>query len=137
MAGRAAVPVGGDTGVGRVVEYRTPYGRIALADEVVATIAGTAAVQCPGVAGMVPRGLREGLAGLLGGEHHGRGVEVATSDSTVVVTVRIAVVYGVAIAEVARDVMGRVREAVARAIGDDNVRVNVYVAGVRLDDHIP
>ncbi|PZN10525.1 MAG: Asp23/Gls24 family envelope stress response protein [Bacillota bacterium] len=120
-----------------MVEYRTPYGRIALADEVVATIAGTAAVQCPGVAGMVPRGLREGLAGLLGGEHHGRGVEVATSDSTVVVTVRIAVVYGVAIAEVARDVMGRVREAVARAIGDDNVRVNVYVAGVRLDDHIP
>lgn len=116
-----------------MVEYRTPYGRIALADEVVAGIAGTVAAQCAGVAGMVPRGLRDGLAGLLGGEHHGRGVEVAVNDGTVVVTVRIVVIYGVPIADVAREVMARVREAVTRAIGDDNVRVNVYVAGVRLD----
>lgn len=123
----------GETGDGRVVEYRTPYGRIAVADDVVASIAGTVAVQCAGVAGLVPRGLREGLAGLLGGEHYGRGVDVAVSDGTVVVTVRIVVLYGVAIAEVAREVMSRVREAVVRAIGDDKVRVNVYVAGVRLD----
>lgn len=115
-----------------MVEFRTEYGRIVLADEVLAGIAGTVAAGCPGVAGLVPRGLREGLAGLLGGEQQGRGVEVTAADGTPVITVRIVVNYGVPIAEVARNVMARVREAVRRAIGEENIRVNVHVAGVRV-----
>ena len=122
-----------------MLEYRTEHGRIAIAEEVVAGIAGAALAGCAGVAGTVPRGWREGLAGLLGGESQGRGVEVAAGEEGgVVITVRIVVTYGAPIAQVARTVMDRVRDAVQRAVGEEKIRVNVHVAGVRVPpDRLP
>ncbi|EKP93727.1 hypothetical protein ThesuDRAFT_00324 [Thermaerobacter subterraneus DSM 13965] len=115
-----------------MLEFQTDHGRIAISDEVIAGIAGTALAQCEGVVGTVPRGWRQGLAGLLGTEAHGRGVEVSAGDGGLELTVRIVVAYGVPIPEVARTVMRRVGEAVRRAVGEERVRVNVHVAGVRV-----
>ncbi len=115
-----------------LLEFQTDHGRIAISDEVIAGIAGTALAQCEGVVGTVPRGWRQGLAGLLGTEAHGRGVEVSAGDGGLELTVRIVVAYGVPIPEVARTVMRRVGEAVRRAVGEERVRVNVHVAGVRV-----
>ncbi|QBS37776.1 Asp23/Gls24 family envelope stress response protein [Thermaerobacter sp. FW80] len=115
-----------------MLEYPTDHGRIAISEEVVAGIAGAALADCPGVAGTVPRGWRQGLAGLLG-EDRGRGVEVTVADDQAIdVTVSIVVTYGVPIQEVARTVMRRVGEAVRRAVGEQRVRVHVHVAGVRV-----
>ncbi|HEY8552365.1 MAG TPA: Asp23/Gls24 family envelope stress response protein [Thermaerobacter sp.] len=116
-----------------MLEFQTEHGRIAISEEVVAGIAGTALADCPGVVGTVPRGWRQGLAGLLGTDDHGRGVEVAAAaDQGIDVTVRIVVAYGVPIQEVARTVMRRVGDAVRRAVGEQRVRVHVHVAGVRV-----
>lgn len=116
-----------------MLEFQTDHGRIAISDEVIAGIAGAALAQCEGVAGTVPRGWRQGLAGLLGTEGHGRGVEVASTEGGgLEITVRIVVAYGVPIPEVAGTVMRRIGEAVRRAVGEDRVRVHVHVAGVRV-----
>ncbi|ADU51042.1 protein of unknown function DUF322 [Thermaerobacter marianensis DSM 12885] len=116
-----------------MLEFPTEHGRIAISDEVIAGIAGAALAECHGVAGTVPRGWRQGLAGLLGTDAHGRGVEVASAEGEGIdITVRIVVTYGVPIPEVARTVMRRVGEAVRRAVGEERVRVHVHVAGVRV-----
>ena len=127
-----ATPERGSGGLG-LLEFDTEHGRIAISEDVIAGIAGAALAGCEGVVGTVPRGWRQGLAGLLGTEAHGRGVEVAAAEGGgLEVTVRIVVAYGVPIPEVARTVMRRVGEAVRRAVGEDRVRVHVHVAGVRV-----
>lgn len=129
--GRWGTPMA-STGVGHVLEFPTERGRIAVAEDVVAGIAGAALARCPGVVGTVPRGWREGLAGLLGTESQGRGVEVGSEDGTIVITVHIVVQYGVSMVDVARHVAAQVREAVQRALGETRVRVHVHIAGVRV-----
>jgi uncharacterized alkaline shock family protein YloU len=53
---------------------QTDYGKIEITPEALAAIAGAAAVRCFGIVGMVPRGLRQGVSEILGGNYLYRSV---------------------------------------------------------------
>ena len=106
-------------------------GRIVIADEVVATIAGLAATECYGVVGMASRRIKDGIAELLGRENLSRGVVIAVKDGGVRIDLGVIVGYGTRISEVAHNVSSQVRYRVEQSTGMPVKGVNINVQGVR------
>ncbi|RJQ04194.1 MAG: Asp23/Gls24 family envelope stress response protein [Bacillota bacterium] len=114
-----------------VPSTQTPVGRITIADEVVATIAGMAATECYGIVGMAARRLKDGIAELLGRENLSRGVQVAFKDGDIRIDLNVIIGYGTRISEVAHNVSSQVRYRVEDSTGLRVRSVNINVQGVR------
>jgi uncharacterized alkaline shock family protein YloU len=104
-------------------------GNIRISDDVVSTIAGLAALETPGIAGM-SGGISEGLAKRLSGKNVQKGVSVEVGQVEAAIDLRVIVHYGSKIQEVCRDLQINVREAVENMTGLSVVEVNVKVEGV-------
>ncbi|ALS27445.1 membrane protein [Paenibacillus sp. 32O-W] len=104
-------------------------GIIRISDDVVATIAGLAALETPGIAAM-SGGISEGLAKRLSGKNVQRGVSVEVGQLEAAIDLRIIVHYGIPIQEVSRQLQRNVKEAVENMTGLNVVEVNVKVEGV-------
>lgn len=113
-------------------EINNNLGKIDISEEVIATIAGAAAVECYGLVGMSSRKISDGFTELLGRENLARGVMVKIDDNQVVIDLYIVVGYGVNISEVATNVMERVRYTTENLTGLHVAQVNVNVQGVRV-----
>jgi uncharacterized alkaline shock family protein YloU len=116
------------------VVMSTPLGKIDVTEEVIARIAGGAAMEVFGLVGMASRkALKDGIAELLGRENLSKGVVVHSQNGEVTLDMHIIVSYGTKISEVASNVQRRVRYTVEQTIGIDISAVNIYVQGVRTD----
>ncbi len=104
-------------------------GLIRIADEVVGIIAGLAATEIPGVAGM-SGGLVGGIAEMLGKKNLSKGVKVEVGEREAAVDLYIIVEYGVRIPDVALRVQENVKRAIESMTGLDVVEVNIHVQGV-------
>ncbi len=104
-------------------------GIIRISDDVVATIAGLAALETPGIAAM-SGGISEGLAKRLSGKNAQKGVSVEVGQLEAAIDLRIIVQYGIPIQEVCRQLQENVREALENMTGLHVVEVNVKVEGV-------
>lgn len=104
-------------------------GIIRIADDVVATIAGLAALETPGIAAM-SGGISEGLAKRLSGKNVQKGVTVEVGQLEAAIDLRVIVQYGIPIQEVCRRLQDNVREAVENMTGLNVVEVNLKVEGV-------
>ncbi|SFE13868.1 Uncharacterized conserved protein YloU, alkaline shock protein (Asp23) family [Paenibacillus algorifonticola] len=104
-------------------------GIIRISDDVVATIAGLAALETPGIAAM-SGGISEGLAKRLSGKNVQKGVSVEVGQLEAAIDLRIIVHYGIPIQEVCRQLQLNVRESVSNMTGLQVVEVNVKVEGV-------
>lgn len=107
-------------------------GQVEISSEVIATIAGAAAIECYGLLGMASRKLGEGIAELLGHDAISKGVDVNQKDGQLYIDLYIIVAYGVKISEVAHNVMEKVRYEVEKISGLPVAEVNVNVQGVRV-----
>ena len=115
------------------VEMSNDLGRIDISDEVIATIAGGAALECYGLVGMASRSqLKDGISELLGRENLSKGIEVRTGENGIELELYIIVGYGTKISEVAHNVQTKVKYALHQALGLDVTTVNIFVQGVRL-----
>ncbi|CAM3838630.1 Asp23/Gls24 family envelope stress response protein [Alicyclobacillus pomorum] len=111
----------------------TPLGTIAVSEDVIATTAGIAAMDCYGLVGMASRKqVKDSLSELLGRDNPGRGVEVRIRDDEVYVDLYIIVSYGTNIYEVAQNVREKVRYVLNESIGIAVDKVNIFVQGVRV-----
>ncbi|MEF2247890.1 MULTISPECIES: Asp23/Gls24 family envelope stress response protein [unclassified Paenibacillus] len=104
-------------------------GMIRISDDVVATIAGLAALETPGIAAM-SGGISEGLAKRLSGKNVQKGVSVEVGQLEAAIDLRIIVHYGIPIQEVCRQLQLNVRESVENMTGLNVVEVNIKVEGV-------
>ena len=104
-------------------------GSIRIADEVVGIIAGLAATEVAGVAGM-SAGLVGGIAEMLGKKNLSKGVKVEVGEREAAVDLYIIVEYGVRIPDVALRVQENVKCAIESMTGLDVVEVNIHVQGV-------
>jgi uncharacterized alkaline shock family protein YloU len=118
-------------------------GKTAIADLVVVKIAGIAAREIPGVHDM-GGGLSRTIGAVrdrvpVGRPSVGRGVKVEVGEVQTAIDLDLVVEYGVAIADLARDVRENVISAVERTTGLEVVEVNVTVNDVHLpeDDQDP
>lgn len=116
-------------------EMDNELGKVVISDELIATLAGVAAVECYGLVGMSSRKLKDGIAELLGRDNLSRGVEVHLEGDTVTVDLHIIVSYGTKIPEVAVNVMEKVKYTLEKLTGLIVTQVNVHVQGVRVAEN--
>ena len=110
-------------------------GEITINPDVIATYAGTTAVECFGIVGMAAVGLKDGFVKLLKRGSLQKGIEVSISeDNAVSLKMHIIVAYGVSIQAVADNLIENVRYKVEEFTGIEVRNVNIYVEGVRVID---
>lgn len=111
-------------------------GAIRIADEVVSIIAGLAATEVDGIAGM-SGGIAGGIAEMLGRKNFAKGVKVEVGEKEAAVDLYIIVKYGVRIPDVALAVQENVKQAIETMTGLSVVEVNVHVQGVGFPEEAP
>lgn len=111
------------------LENHMDKGSIKIADEVVGIIAGLAATEIEGVAGM-SGGLAGGIAQVLGLKNMSKGVKVDVGEKEVKVDLFLIVNYGVRIPEVAWNVQENVKKAIENMTGLKVDEINIHVQGV-------
>ncbi|AEG61291.1 Asp23/Gls24 family envelope stress response protein [Desulforamulus ruminis] len=104
-------------------------GGIRISDDVVGVIAGMAATEVPGVAGM-SGGLGGGIAEMLGRKNLSKGVKVEVGEKEAAIDLFVIVEYGVRIPDVASQIQVNVKQAIEGMTGLSVVEVNVHVQGV-------
>ena len=106
-------------------------GTITYANEVIATIAGVAANEIDGIAGMCVSG---GFGEILGRNRSiTKGVKVEVGSQEAAVDLYIVVEYGQPIQKVASEVQENVRKALESLTGLHVVRVDIHVQGVSFE----
>ncbi|HET7522121.1 MAG TPA: Asp23/Gls24 family envelope stress response protein [Bacillales bacterium] len=115
------------------IEMKTKYGLIDISTDVLATIAGGAAIDCYGIVGMASQQqLRDGLTELLKKDNFSRGIVVRQEGEEIHIDMYIIVSYGTKISEVAHNVQTKVKYTLDQMIGLAVDSVNIYVQGVRV-----
>ena len=92
-------------------------GDVNISEDVIATYAGSVAVECFGVVGMAVINMKDGLAWLLNKDTLNRGVSVTIKDNEVSLSMHIIVAYGVSISAVADNLIENVRYKVEEFTG--------------------
>lgn len=117
------------------IELKTKYGHIDISNEVIATIAGGAAVDCYGIVGMASKKqLKDGIAEILKKENFTKGVVVRQENDEVHIDMFIIVSYGTKISEVAHNVQNKVKYTLNKTVGLSVDSVNIFVQGVRVSN---
>lgn len=115
------------------IEIKTKYGQIDISTDVIATIAGGAAVDCYGIVGMASKNqLKDGLTDILRKENFTRGVIVRKDEDEVHIDMYTIVSYGTKISEVAHNVQTKVKYTLDQTVGLAVDSVNIYVQGVKV-----
>ena len=104
-------------------------GEVKIADEVVAIIAGLAAMEVEGVSSMAGNATRE-LIAKLGMKSLSKGVKVDVLDGIVTVTLALNMSYGYSIKDITAIVQEKVKAAIENMTGLEVADVNIRVAGV-------
>lgn len=116
-----------------LIELTTELGKIFVTDEVIADLAGSAAMDCYGLVGMASRKqLKDGIAELLRRDNLSRGVEVRRDNGLLVIDLYIVVSYGTKISEVANNVQSKVKYVLNDVVGLQVDQVNVSIQDVRV-----
>ena len=111
-------------------QYKVPDGNCIISEEVIATIAATAAKEVAGVAGMALR--MPELRNLT--NNASRSVGVINNENETVVDVYVNLKLGARIPDVAGEVQRVVKAEVQSMTGKPVTKVNVHVAGIVLED---
>lgn len=107
------------------------FGNVRISDDVVAIIAGIAATEVEGVAGM-SGGITGGIADILGMKNMSKGVKVEVGDKQAAIDLYIIVEYGVKIKELGEKIQENVKKSVETMTGLEVVEVNVNIQGVNI-----
>ena len=103
-------------------------GSVNVSTSVYTDIAGTAAINCLSVKGMVARSVTDGLYHLLRKESVGKGVLVTfNEDDSISVDLHIIVDNGVNLNAVGASIISEVRYVVTQHTGTEVRAVNVYI----------
>lgn len=107
------------------------HGSVKIANEVVAIIAGLAATEVEGVAGM-SGGITGGITEMLGMKNLSKGVKVEVGEKECAIDLFVIVEYGSKISSVAEFIQQNVKDTVETMTGLNVVEVNVSVQGVNI-----
>jgi len=107
-------------------------GIITIDDQLIATIAGIAAMECYGIVGMASKNATEGFFELLKKDQLTKGIKVTTIDDKINIDLYTVLQYGVKVSVVAENIISKVKYSVETFIGVDVEKVNIFVQGIRV-----
>lgn len=108
-------------------------GEVKIADEVVAIIAGLAAMEVEGVASMAGNATRE-LISKLGMKSLSKGVKVDVLDGIVTVSLTLNLLCGYGVKDISVKVQEKVKSSIENMTGLEVADVNIRVAGVKVPE---
>ena len=109
-------------------------GSVNVSTSVYTDIAGTAAINCLSVKGMVARSVTDGLYHLLRRESLGKGVKIQfNEDDTITIDLHVMVGNGVNLNAVGNAIIDEVRYMVETCTGTKVRNVNVYIDAMMID----
>lgn len=115
------------------IELSTKYGQIDISNDVIATVAGGAAIDCYGIVGMASKNqIKDGITDILRKENFSRGIIVRQEEDRIHIDMFIIVSYGTKISEVASNVQNKVKYILDHTVGLSVDSVNIFVQGVRV-----
>ncbi len=114
------------------IQLEDERGEVIVADEVIAVIAGLAAMEIDGVASMVGNTTRE-LISKIGIKTLSKGVTVDVLDDVVTVLIALNLKYGYNVMEVSAKVQDKVKVAIENMTGLKVADVNIRVAGIEVN----
>ena len=113
----------------------TQYGQILVEDDVIATYAGSLAVECFGIVGMDAVNMKAGLVKLLKPDYLTHGIILSIVDGNqITIDFHVIVAYGVSIRTVSDNLIETVKYKVESFTGMKINKINIYVEGVRVID---
>lgn len=102
---------------------------IKISNDVVASIAGVAVSEVPGVYGMAG-----GITELFGKKGLTKGIKVEVGEKETKIDVNIIVEYGARIPDVAFEIQNRVKKAVETMTGLKVANVNIHIQGINIPE---
>ncbi len=110
------------------------HGTVTLSDDLIAIIAGTAAVENYGIVAMNSKSATDAILQLVGSENMKRGVDITVlSDGvTVDIDLHVTVMYGVSLPAVAQNAVSNVKYRVEELTGLHVRNVNIFVESIRV-----
>ena len=109
----------------------TELGSILIDTDVIATYAGSVAVECFGIVGMATVSMKAGLVRLLKKDSLKNGIQVTVEDNKISLDFHVIVAYGVSISAAADNLSNNVKYKVEEFTGMEIHEINIYVEGVR------
>lgn len=109
------------------------FGIITIDDEVIARIAGYAALDCYGIVGMAAKNVKDGLVQLLKLESLTKGIKMTINENKINLEFHIIVEYGTNISVIANNIISTVKYKVEEYAGLKVEGINIFVDGVRVD----
>ena len=116
-------------------QMETQLGRVTIDSEVIATYAGSVAVECFGIVGMAAVNMKDGLVKLLKKDYLTHGINVSVDENNkIMIDFHVIVAYGVSISTVSDNLLETVKYKVEEFTGMEIRKMNIYVEGVRVID---
>lgn len=115
------------------INMEEKMGEVKIADEVVASIAGLAAMEVDGVASMGTNATKE-IANKFGVRSNTRGVKVDVLEGIVTVALVLNLKYGYNVKDTTSKVQEKVKAAIENMTGLEVADVNIRVAGVTVTE---
>lgn len=113
----------------------TALGNVVIDNEVIATYAGSVAVECFGIVGMAAVNMKDGLVKLLKRDYLTHGINVTVDESNkIIIDFHVIVSYGVSIGTVSDNLISTVKYKVEEFTGMEIEKINIFVEGVRVID---
>ena len=113
----------------------TKLGEVVVNPDIIATYAGSVAVECFGIVGMAALSMKDGLVKLLKRDSLKHGINVIFSDDNKIsLDFHIIVSYGVSIIAVSNNLIDSVKYRVEEFTGMEIEKINILVEGVRAID---
>ena len=112
----------------------TGMGEITINTDVIATYAGSVAVECFGIVGMAAVNMKDGLVKLLKKDSLKHGINVTLNENKISLDFHVIVAYGVSIRAVSDNLMANVTYKVEAFTGIEVENINILVEGVRVID---
>ena len=114
------------------IKVKSDLGYIEYADDVLASLAGTATMECYGVVGMASKRTTDGLWELLKRENLSKGIKISANGEEMVVDVFIIVEYGTKISVIANNIIQKIKYNIENLTGLKVSSITVNVQGVRV-----
>ena len=109
-------------------------GGLSVANDVIADMAGYAALESYGVVGMASPTLSDGIAKLLPANRLRKGIEIAMTEKGVHVDLYVIIEHGTNLAEVSRMLAEKVEFVLKDSAQVSVDAVNVHVQGIKVRD---
>ncbi len=107
-------------------------GTISISSDVIANIAGEAAVECYGLVGMAAKSASSGIVSMLKRDQIGRGVDVHFEGDALIIDLYVIIQFGTKISVVAENIIKTVKYSVENQTGFSVEKVHLNIESVRV-----